>query len=301
MTDRHGNPQKQQESYRQQQGQQQPQSTGNQPVNRPTGNTQPPRQRPQQQPQQPPQMNPQQQPQQPPTRHPQQPQQQRSQALPQQSHQQSVVSSQTQPPAPQQQPPAQSQGTTGMPQQQFGGAQQISGQQSQPPQSMGRTARSLGGARGQQQQGMQQPQLRPVSVEQILQTEVVTVERDTPVATAVAQMESEDVGSIVVIDDDQRPVGIVTDRKVALAIEDTPNVGERQVSDLIHGETITGTKDMTVFDAISQMSEASIRRFPIVDDDGKLEGIITLDDIIVLLATELDSAADIIQDQSPRL
>lgn len=148
---------------------------------------------------------------------------------------------------------------------------------------------------------MSQPQLRSVTIEDIIQSDVVTVERDTPVVTAIEQMKSEDVGSVIVVDDDQNPIGIITDRKVALALEEAPEIGEQEVSELLQGDMITGETEMSVFDALNRLSESSIRRLPIVDDDGKLDGIVTLDDILVLLATELNTAAEIIKAQSPRL
>jgi len=147
---------------------------------------------------------------------------------------------------------------------------------------------------------MTKPQLRPVTVGDIVQTDVVTVEEDVPVTTAVAQMNSEDVGSVIVVNDEQKPVGIVTDRKVALALEEMEDLRERTVDDLVDGEMLTGDTDMSVFDALNRLSDESIRRLPIVDEDGKLEGIVTLDDLVVLLASELNTAAEVIEAQSPR-
>lgn len=148
---------------------------------------------------------------------------------------------------------------------------------------------------------MTAPRLRPVTVDDIVQTDVVTVEEDEPVTTAISRMASEDVGSVIVVDADGKPVGIVTDRKVALALEEMEDLRDRTVEDLTDGEMVTGGTDMSVFDALNRLSDESIRRLPIVDEDGTLEGIVTLDDIIVLLATELDTAAEIIEAQSPRL
>lgn len=142
---------------------------------------------------------------------------------------------------------------------------------------------------------------QPVTVEDIIQTDVVKVDGETPIATVVAKMESEDVGAVVVVDDEDTPAGILTDRKLALAIQEHPDIGEKKAGDIISGDMITGEVNMNVFDAISQMNDATIRRLPIVDDDGSLAGIVTLDDVLVLLATEFESAAEIIKDQSPRL
>lgn len=144
------------------------------------------------------------------------------------------------------------------------------------------------------------PQLRTVTIDDIVETDVVTAERDTPVATVVAKMAEKDIGSVVVVEED-RPVGIVTDRDIALALEHRPDITDRRVDDLVEGEPATGTVEMSVFEVIRQLREEGVRRLPIVDDQGTLEGIVTLDDILVLLEAELGNVADIIKSQSPRL
>lgn len=58
---------------------------------------------------------------------------------------------------------------------------------------------------------------------------------------------------------------------------------------------------MNIYDVVQLLNDHSIRRLPIVDETGELEGIITLNDIIVLLATEFNAMAEIIKVQSPRL
>lgn len=144
------------------------------------------------------------------------------------------------------------------------------------------------------------PQLRPVTVEDIVRADVVTADRDTPVATVVAMMAEKDVGSVVVVEGDQ-PVGIVTDRSIVMALESDPDLSEREVGTIVDEHLVTGTTDMTVFKAIRRMRENTVRRLPIIDEDGTLEGIVTLDDVLVLLGTELENATRIIEDQFPRI
>ena len=47
------------------------------------------------------------------------------------------------------------------------------------------------------------------------------------------------------------------------------------------------------------IAEHNVRRFPIVDDDGELVGIATLDDLIATIGEELDNVAETIEAQSP--
>lgn len=145
-----------------------------------------------------------------------------------------------------------------------------------------------------------QGQLRPVTVDDVVTEDVVTAERDTPVRTVVAEMAENDVGAVVIIDDDE-PVGVVTDRVIALALEETPDLAEHEAGDLIDDDAVTVDPSMNVSEALQLMSDEAIRRLPVVDEGGELQGIITLDDAIVLLGSELGNAAETIRAQSPQL
>ena len=112
--------------------------------------------------------------------------------------------------------------------------------------------------------------LRPVSVEDIVAEEVVTAQPDTPIRTVVAQMSERDVGSVIVVDDGQ-PVGILTDRMIALALEDEPNVEEMSAEALMTDDPITADTSTDVFQALQLMRDEEIRRLPVVDDEESLD------------------------------
>lgn len=169
-----------------------------------------------------------------------------------------------------------------------------------------------GGAATATQQGMQQQtqvqgppqrlQFAPVRVEDVIQTDVATVQRDTPIATISAEMAEKNVGDVVVVEDDGKtPVGIVTDRKIALAVEQTQDIDKHTAEELIDGDLVTGTTEMTVFDALDRLSKENFRRLPIVDQDGNLQGIVTLDDILILMGNQLQTAVDVIGAQANRV
>lgn len=182
-----------------------------------------------------------------------------------------------------------------------GGQQPVQGaQQSPAPAGMHQPA----GSQAMEEQGLRSrgitSQLQSVEIDDIIQTDVVTVEPDTPLATLIETLESEDVGSVVVIEDDS-PLGIITDRKVALSLADKDSISDMTASDIMTEDLVTGEMTMTVFEVLDMLSDADIRRLPVVDEDGALEAIVTLDDILVLLGTEMQKATDIIKSQSPRL
>lgn len=137
-----------------------------------------------------------------------------------------------------------------------------------------------------------------MTVQTIAREDVATVGVDATVAGVVEVMKDRNVGSVVV-EDGGSPVGIVTDRDLAIDVLgeglDPAAVGVREImsADLFTVEAGTGLLDM-----LGQMGEVGLRRAPVVDD-GELVGIVTLDDLIVLLSMELQSIANIIRAESP--
>jgi CBS domain-containing protein len=107
------------------------------------------------------------------------------------------------------------------------------------------------------------------------------------------------VGTIVITEDD-RPEGIITDRQIALALEETPDLTQRSVEDLMTEDPVTVTEDTDLFDAVRSLAEHDIRRVPVVDDEGTLAGILSLDDAMVVLSGEFSAISDVIREQSPR-
>lgn len=204
-----------------------------------------------------------------------------------------------------QQPQYQATGTT---QQSYGTGQPGPSQQPQTKQSAGGMPPQ---ARGQQQPGMQMqtqrqpgmagPQFAPMTVEEVIQTDVVVAQPNTPISTVAASMAENDVGSVVVVEEDgETPIDILTDRKLALALETTPDIAERNAEAVITDGLVTGTTDMTVFEALEQLNQENIRRLPIVNEEGTLQGIVTLDDLLILLGTSISDAAEIIAAQADR-
>ena len=138
-----------------------------------------------------------------------------------------------------------------------------------------------------------------MSISQIVQSNVVTADRETAVRDVAATMATENVGSVVVVEED-KPVGLITDRRLALALADAENLAAQTAGDVMTDDLVTIQGDVGVFDLVRTMSEEGIRRVPVVNEVGSLEGIVTLDDILTLLAEELAFLADVVESQSPR-
>lgn len=141
-----------------------------------------------------------------------------------------------------------------------------------------------------------------MSIYTVCQTSVVSVTPDTTLKFVAELMKNKNLGCVVIAEE-QKPVGIVTDRDIAL--RGGSLCGEdwdmSPISSIMTREVCTIRKDTGIFDAIQEMKSSGVRRLPVVDAGGRLVGLITLDDIIRLLARELGEIARIIGKESPKI
>jgi CBS domain-containing protein len=107
------------------------------------------------------------------------------------------------------------------------------------------------------------------------------------VASTMAQ---HNVGAVVVVES-HAPVGIVTDRDIALALASREATPQTPVVRVMTTPIETIALGDGVFQATQIMSERNIRRLAVVDDEGELAGIVTLDDLLSLLSRELANLA----------
>jgi len=130
--------------------------------------------------------------------------------------------------------------------------------------------------------------------------QVVAVSLDTPAVDVARIMGEKNVGSVVVISSDNRPAGILTDRDLAVRVmAQEKNPGEVRAEEVMTRDVITFQDSMGIYEAIRKMTDEGIRRMPVVDDAGKLIGIVTMDDIIRMLGEEMAIIAKNIEKQSP--
>ncbi|MFB6089676.1 MAG: CBS domain-containing protein [Halobellus sp.] len=138
-----------------------------------------------------------------------------------------------------------------------------------------------------------------MTVSDVMRHEVVTAPPDATADELATMMRDEDVGSVVVVRDDV-PVGIVTDRDVAVRIAaDGLDPAAMTAERMMTADPVTIEADSGLFNLFGALCEEGVRRMPVVEEDGSLAGIVTLDDLTVLLAGELDNLAGVIESESP--
>jgi CBS domain-containing protein len=144
--------------------------------------------------------------------------------------------------------------------------------------------------------------IMPIS--EICNREVVIVNRDNTVLEAARLMRQHHVGDVVIVDESEGvkvPVGIVTDRDLvveimALGIDQTVIT----VGDIMMTELATVKDDAGVSDTIEYMRAKGVRRMPVVDRKGGLVGILTLDDLLELLAEEFLSLSRLVKHEQQK-
>ena len=137
-------------------------------------------------------------------------------------------------------------------------------------------------------------------VENICQRNVDVISTDDSVATAADRMRQRTVGSLVVVDEGKHPVGIITDRDLVIrALADAKDADSTPVIEVMTPDIIVAEGDTPISSALRIMRKGPFRRLPVVDREGVLVGLVTLDDIMMRLAREISEVGSLIELETP--
>jgi len=129
--------------------------------------------------------------------------------------------------------------------------------------------------------------------------DVVVAGPETTAREAAQLMAKHHVGNLVVVQEEPKgrvvPIGIVTDRDIVRnVVAEALDARVFTLGDLGARELVTVSEDLGIFECMQHMRLHGIRRMPVVDQDGALMGIISLDDLIQLLAEEMSELGKLI-------
>ncbi|MBN1138067.1 MAG: DUF190 domain-containing protein [Anaerolineae bacterium] len=149
-----------------------------------------------------------------------------------------------------------------------------------------------------------------VTVDEVMMRQVPTVRTDAPLAEVVDLIVTTARRRVVVVDDEQRVVGIITDgdllkraaeaerggilqalasRIPASQQEGTIRLRQRTASELMTPQPISVRPDTPLLDALQLLLEHRIKRLPVVDDEGRLVGLLGRGGVLQVLSRELES------------
>lgn len=134
--------------------------------------------------------------------------------------------------------------------------------------------------------------------------DVVWVEPQASLYTVAEMMRHHHVGCVLVADraqDQARPVGIITDRDLVIEVL-APRLDPDQLvaEDIMSFNLAVAREDDDLWDAVHRMQNESVRRIPVVDQGEALVGIFSLDDLLRVVATELDGVVNLVHHERHR-
>ena len=128
---------------------------------------------------------------------------------------------------------------------------------------------------------------------------VLTVEPEVSITEVASMMREYHVGTLVVVEREgglSRPVGIVTDRDLVIEViaQEVPS-DALVVKDVMNKDLVHVTEQETLLNTIELMQSRGVRRIVVLDDNGNLQGLITADDAIELIAEAMNNLCNIVR------
>jgi CBS-domain-containing membrane protein len=118
-------------------------------------------------------------------------------------------------------------------------------------------------------------------VKEVMNHEVTTCRPDATLESAAMLMWNGDCGTVAIVDDENKVIGIITDRDICMAVAlQHKTASEIQVQEVMSRQLFTCHPENDIMNALKTMSFQKVRRLPVINDSGQLEGIISIEDII---------------------
>ena len=144
-----------------------------------------------------------------------------------------------------------------------------------------------------------------MTVGEICNRDVVVAPKTQGIVDAAKRMRASHVGDLVVVENrgnEHVPIGIVTDRDIVISVVagDPDHINYLLVSDVMSDDLVTAREPESVEAALRKMEEHGVRRLPIVDGDGVLVGILTLDDVLQYLTAQQNELVALVAQEQRR-
>jgi CBS domain-containing protein len=142
-----------------------------------------------------------------------------------------------------------------------------------------------------------------MNVGQICQHNVVTVREFDELPVAAQLMREKHIGYLIVVEPafqegTFRPSGVITDRDIVVAVvAKDANPRSLRVGDVMTRDPVVVEQQDSIAEALQQMRRIGVRRLPVVGSRGELAGVLSLDDVLSGIATELESVVGAIRSE----
>ncbi len=131
-----------------------------------------------------------------------------------------------------------------------------------------------------------------MSLKAFMTKDITALPATATVLDAAKFMTDMNVGSVIVTDDKDSPSGLITDRDVvSRVLAQGKDSKSTKIGEIMISPVVTISEDKDIIDATQIMSAHGIRRLPVTGSNGKLEGVVSLDDVLVVLGKEMQNIA----------
>jgi CBS domain-containing protein len=132
--------------------------------------------------------------------------------------------------------------------------------------------------------------------------DVDVADPDESVLEVARRMRERNVGTLVLVDQAQRPVGLVTDRDLVLrALAENRDPQATLIRDVSTLDPRVISEDTAIESALALMRAGRFRRIPVVDREGCLVGVLSVDDVLTLLAEEMTTIGRLLEREAPHV
>ena len=130
-----------------------------------------------------------------------------------------------------------------------------------------------------------------MKVEDVMTRDVEFCTLETNLSAAAMQMWDRDCGVLPVVDDQHKVIGMITDRDICIkAATNHQDIAAIKVEELTSGPIHTCKPEEDIREALETLQRAFVRRLPVVNDEGQLEGILSMSDILLHSREKVDKA-----------
>ncbi len=127
-------------------------------------------------------------------------------------------------------------------------------------------------------------------------SQVATTQPDAAISSVILKLKLEGVGALVVSEDAEHVVGIISERDIVRGLADHgAGLLDMRVADLMTQEVKTSTPGADIKQIMSEMTRSRIRHLPVIED-GRLCGIVSIGDVVKTRLDELETETSVLRD-----
>ena len=136
-----------------------------------------------------------------------------------------------------------------------------------------------------------------MGIEDLVKKPPVSLPADAKCIEAAETMREQNVGSIVVADGG-KPLGVITDRDLVVRVmARSEDPSELTVGEVMSKDPGFVIRTRSIDEVVATMRQLGVRRIPVVDENGRLDGLVSMDDLLVAISGQLGSLAVVIANE----